>query len=149
MDNKHYYYDGTTILTKYATLWDGYLKYSSKDIIPDFHIVEDILVEICDINFYISVTEDHIYISLCQDSSYYAHQFEKHIKIVIKEFEDKFNISISNGKFNATEVKHQGDQYKYTITKDDISGRIILKKRVLNWDKKDGVITKSMNKLTI
>ena len=110
MHNKHYYYDGTDLSIKYATLWNGFLIYSLKEEKPDHLIINDILTEICNINFYISITDDHIYISLCQDSQYYFHQFEKHIKTVIKEFEDKFKISISNGNFNATEIRHQGDQ---------------------------------------
>jgi hypothetical protein len=66
------------------------------------------------------------------DEFYYYHQFEKSIKSAIKETELKFNIVITNGEFYGNELKHNGNQYKYTISKKD--DKIILKKKILNWD---------------
>ena len=137
---KRYYFDGHDLDKNYSTLWNGFLELESNTIKLINHYdcqtnneLEDLISEICDINFYIYIIDLKIYISLCQDSKYYYHQFEKDIKKVIIEIENKFNVTINCGEFNATEVRHQGDQYKYTITKNENSN-IILKKKVLNWD---------------
>jgi hypothetical protein len=138
---KRYYYDNCDINEKYPTLWNGFLEYNSNiiELTQDREEkntnreLDDILTNICDINFYVYIIDSKIYISLCQDSKYYYFQFEKDIKNVITAIENKFNVKIDYAEFNATEIKHQGNQYKYTITKDK-SSKIILKKKILNWD---------------
>ena len=137
---KRYYFDSFDLDKKYATLWNGFLEYNSNIIEctkergdNTNRILDDLISEICDINFYIYLLDSKIYFSLCQDSQYYYNQFEKDIKKVITEIENKFNVKIEYGEFNATELKHQGNQYKYTITKDKTC-KIILKKKILNWD---------------
>jgi len=131
---KRYYFDGTDLDKNYATLWNGFLEYNSNTHIIDNtnKALDDLITSICDINFYISLFNSKIYISLCQDSKYYYYQFEKDIKLMIDKIENQFNIKIDNGEFNATELKHQGNQYKYSISKD-IDSKIILKKKVLSW----------------
>ena len=137
--SKRYYFDDTCLDTVYPTLWNGMLNCDDCTIpISENYYqnsnreLDDLLADICEANFCINIYDNTIYISLCQDTRYYYYQFEKDIKNVIKSIEQKFNINIINGEFNATEVKHQGDQYKYTISKND-DGSISLKKRVLNW----------------
>jgi hypothetical protein len=139
---KRYYFDDTHVNTKYATLWNGFLTYA-----PDSKYIElsegyycnsnreldDIVAEITDINFYTYLADDKIYFSLCQDSLYYVHDFEKHIKKLINKLEEHFSIKIASGEFNAVEVNHFSNQYKYTITKKD--DNFSLKKKVLNWTK--------------
>ncbi len=142
-----YYYMDTQSDKIYATLWNGFLKYKKLDEHPiPFLDIDNILVDICNINFYVHLDNEYIYISLCQDEKYYAHQFEIHIKKVIRSFEEKFNLQILSGEFNATELRHQGDQIKYTISKLS-NNNISLKKRILNWEsyerrKKHGNIEK-------
>jgi archaellin len=137
---KRYYYDGYDLDKKYATLWNGFLEYNSNNIEytkdrgdNTNRELDDLVTNICNINFYIYILNSKIYISLCQDTKYYYYDFEKDIKKVIGEIEDKFKVKIDYGEFNATELKHHGNQYKYTITKDKTS-KIILKKKILNWD---------------
>jgi hypothetical protein len=133
---KRYYFDSHNLDSKYATLWNGYLEYNKNDMKINIEYISqlnDLITDICDVNFYVNDIDNKIYISLCQDSHYYYHQFEKDIKKLIIEIENKFSINIFYGEFNATEVKHQGNQYKYTITKDE-NLKIILKKKTLNWD---------------
>ena len=137
---KRYYYDGYELDKKYATLWNGFLDYNSNNIEytkdrgdNTNRELDDLVTDICDINFYIYLLDSKIYISLCQDAKYYYYQFEKDIKKVIIEIENKFNVKIDYGEFNATELRHNGDQYKYTITKN-IDAKIVLKKKILNWN---------------
>jgi hypothetical protein len=136
---KRYYFDGYELDKKYATLWNGYLEFNPNIIeVVDYYDgktnleLEDMVTDICNINFYVYINSSKIYFSLCQDSIYYYDDFERDIKKVIIAIENKFNIKIYHGEFNATEVKHQGNQYKYTISKDEESN-IILKKKILNW----------------
>lgn len=130
-----YYFDNTNLLTKYGTLWDGFLTFNLISELPsDTNTqISDILVEICDINFFTNVIENNIYISLDTDSYFYYYDFEKTIKSAIIEIEKKLKINISYGEFNATEVKHYSNIYKYTISKND-DNSILLKKKTLNWD---------------
>jgi hypothetical protein len=51
----------------------------------------------------------------------------------VEKIEEICDINITYGDFNATELKHDGNQYKYTITRAE-DKKIILKKRVLNWE---------------
>lgn len=138
---KRYYFDDTPVNTKYATLWNGFLDYAhgSKfiELSEGYYCnsnrdLDDIVSELTEINFYTYLADNKIYFSLCQDSHYYVHDFEKHIKKLIIKLEEHFSIKIASGIFNANEVKHFGNQYKYTITKDDHN--FSLKKKVLNWD---------------
>jgi hypothetical protein len=133
-----YYFDNTNLLTKYGTLWDGFLTFNfniQNWKIPENmnSVLSDILVEICDINFYTNIIENNIYISLDTDSYFYYYDFEKTIKSAIIEIEKKFEINVNYGEFNAIEVKHYSNQYKYTISKND-DNSILLKKKTLNWD---------------
>lgn len=132
-----YYFDNTNLLTKYGTLWNGFLTFNFNIQtwkMPENmnSILSDILVEICDINFYTNIIENNIYISLDTDSYFYYYDFEKTIKSAIIEIEKKFEININYGEFNAIEVKHYSNQYKYTISKNN-DNSILLKKKTLNW----------------
>jgi len=133
---KRYYFDNTQIDANYSTIWYGFLIYDSSknniSITENYYqksnsILDDLLCEICDVNFYINIINNYIHISICQDCKYYYYQFEKDIKNVIKEIENKFNVTIESGEFNAVECKYNGNQYKYTITKNNQN--IILKKK--------------------
>lgn len=129
---KRYYFDEKDE-NNYATLWNGFLEFSNNNNIEISDMeVNDIMTEVCDINFYIYVNNTKIFFSLCQDSKYYYHQFEKDILNSIKKIENKFNICILNGEFNAVEIKHNGCQYKYNILKDNDS-KFVLKKKILSW----------------
>jgi hypothetical protein len=125
-----YYFDNTDILNHYPTIWHGYL-YTKIDepYLNENSIwpLNDILVEICDVNFYIYLINNYIYLSICTDSRYYAANFEKHIRKAIKALEKKLNINIEKGEFFANECKPMGIQYKYTILKDS-DDKISLKK---------------------
>jgi len=136
-----YYFDNTNIDTNYSTIWYGFLIYdNSKNnilISENYHqksnrILDDLLCELCNMNFYVNIINNYIHISVCQDSKYYYYEFEKDIKVAIKEIEDKFNVIIESGEFSANECKYNGNQYKYTITKNK-DKNVILKKRILNW----------------
>ncbi len=151
-----YYYENTHLETRYPTLWNGYLKYEKKINSVPLNVidVDTILVDICDVNFYINIDDRNhgdykIYLSLCRDTDYYYTQFEKHIKKVIAKLEDFFNITIIDVEFYGTEVKHMGNQYKYTISKTD--GKIVLKKRTLNWAvlDKNSTIDSKINNLSL
>jgi hypothetical protein len=153
--SKYYYFDNTNLDTYYPTLWKGYIKYgniNSNNNHLNIIDIDNILIDICDINFYINIdgNDGKIYISLCQDSKYYYHQFEKHIKKVISKLEEFFNIVFINAEFYANEVKHLGNQYKYTI--DKLDNKVVLKKKTLNWsviDKSINNIDMSINKLSL
>lgn len=137
--SEKYYFMNTNLDTNYATLWNGFFKFDKFDCNPIPYLdIDNILLDICDVNFYINLDleKNLLYISLCQDEKYYIYQFEKHIKKVIKKFEECLNIIITSAEFNATELKHEGYQYKYNVTRD-INNRIILKKRILNWENID------------
>lgn len=132
--NEIYYFTNTKLETSYSTLWSGYIYFKKIDNTPiRLEDVDNILVDICNINFYIKIDILHIYISMDQDEKYYHHQFEKHIKKIINKFEEMFNITVINGIFNATELKHQGNQYRYRISKK-IDNKILVSKKVLNWE---------------
>lgn len=129
---KRYYFDEIDE-NNYATLWNGFLEISNNNNIKISDMeVSDIMTEVCNINFYIYVNDTKIFISLCQDSKYYFYQFEKDILNAIRKIENKFNISILNGEFNAVEIKHNGSQYKYSILKNNDS-KFELKKKILSW----------------
>jgi hypothetical protein len=137
---KKYYFENTNLDKIYSTLWNGEFIYNG-DKIPlslDYHQesnreLDDILTENLDVNFYVSLIDNNIHISCCSDFKFYFYDFEKYIKRTILNIESKFNIYIYFGNFNATEIKHNGNQYKYTINKNN-ENKIILKKRILNWE---------------
>ena len=161
-----YYFDSTNIDTNYSTIWYGFLIYdNSKNNISisenyfqkSNRLLDDLLCELTDTNFYVNIINNHIHISICQDSKYYYYQFEKDIKNIIKEIENKFIVSIEGGEFSAVECKYNGNQYKYTISKNK-DKNIILKKRILNWENyeskkrklnKIDELSKSTNELSI
>ena len=155
MENNKYYFQNTIVETEFPTLWDGYLTYEADKLIEisDNYFqksnreLDDLLQEICDIHFYVSLIDNTIYLSICRDSHFYYQDFEKNIKKIIKEIEIKFNISIKSGQFNANEVKHGGSQYKYTINKDN--DKISVKRKILNWETYDDKVVKKMKDLKI
>ena len=135
-----YYFEDTTLNTKYPTLWNGYLLYNGQNISVSENYwqrsnrdLDNLLTEICEINFYVSIIDNRIHISVCGDSFFYYYNFEKTIKKVIKKIEKKFNINITESEFFATELKHMGNQYKYNTSRDEKNEKIILKKKTLNW----------------
>ena len=131
-----YYFDNTNLLNKYPTLWRGHFKYNIDSTYIDINklnILKDIINEITKINFYINIEENYIYISLCQDSLYYHHEFDKDIIKIINEIENYFNINIEEGEFHAIEVKHYASQYKYIISKN-INNKITINKKIFNFD---------------
>ena len=137
-----YYFDNTNIDTNYSTIWYGFLIYDNSknniSITENYYqksnqILDDLLCEICNINFYVNIINNYIHISVCQDFKYYYYQFEKDIKNVIREIENKFIVIIESGEFNAIECKYNSNQYKYTISKNK-DKNIILKKKILNWE---------------
>ena len=147
MINEKYYFleksvTGIDINITYPTLWHGYLTYVKNDITDKSPInlldIDNILIDICDNNFYLNNDSENIYISLDRDSKYYVEQFEKQIKKVIKQIEEMLYVTVTYGEFNATEIKHNGSQYKYTLTRNKTDNKIILKKIILNWDVLDG-----------
>jgi hypothetical protein len=146
--NTKYYFENSIIESVYPTIWHGYLSY--KKILEDAILIniseiDDILVTICEMNFYISVFDNNIYLSLCRDQNYYIHDFEKHIKKIIQTIENKFKIYILEGLFDANEIKHNGYQYKFFINR--INDDIILKKKTLNWESYEN--KKKVRKLNI
>ena len=153
---KRYYFDETCMDTVYPTLWDGmlnceectiqisenYFQHSNREL-------DDLITEICGRYIDINIRDNTINFNITTDSSYYYYDFEKDIKKLIKEIEQKFNINIINGEFNATEVKYQGDKYKYTIIKNN-DNSITLKKKLFNWtsyEKKDDVLSRITKKI--
>jgi len=158
-----YYFEDTTLNTKYPTLWNGYLLYNGENIsISENYwqrsnrILDDLLTDICDVNFYVTLIDNNIYLSVCGDSSFYYYNFEKTIKKAIKNIEKKFNINITESEFFATELKPMGNQYKYSTSKNcDVDGneKIILKKKTLNWityenkNETDNIILKKKTKI--
>ena len=148
-----YYFEKTILEKKYATLWDGYLTYEGN--IPISHDysnkeLDDILTEICDVNFYVSIMDNNIYLSVCSDFHFYITNFEKTIKKAIKNINDKFKVKIKEGHFNALEVKHSGNQYRYIIRIDDSdNNKYILKKKVLNWSVLDNDLVDKLKKLSV
>lgn len=133
---KKYYFDNTNLDKVHATLWNGYLvcESSAANILKSKEKeLDEIFAEICNINFYINIINNTIYISLCQDEKYYFYEFEKDIKNVIESIQEKYKIKIVSGEFNAIEIKNFGNQYKYII-KNINDNKISLKKKILNWD---------------
>jgi len=140
MSNSKYYYDNNPYFNKdkYKTLWNGYLAYKIDDTyISDERQLNDILVDVCERNFYITLQENYIYLSFDSDEYLYHYQFEKMIKPSINKIQENFKIFIEEGEFYATEIKHCGNQYKYTINQSinhDNEKKITIKKKTMNWE---------------
>lgn len=135
-----YYWDDTkhiNVLERFSTIWKGTITKKDVDdpwILPDkIKILEDIFTDVCDRNFYIYLDENHIYISLCQDSPYLYYEFEKSILKLLKTIEKKFTIKIEGGEFYCWECRPMANSYKYKIYKKE--NKFKLKKIVLNWEK--------------
>jgi hypothetical protein len=142
MDEQKYYFDNVNP-DIFSTVWYGFFLYEENDIqIPisenyyqqSNRELDDLLSEICEINFYVTLNNNYIYLSIDSDTKYYYYYFEKNLKDIILKIEEKFNIHIQNGEFNAIEYRPNGNQYIYTISRsNDENKRIILKKKILNW----------------
>jgi hypothetical protein len=128
--SNQYYFDNTNLLTRYYTIWYGFINYKTiNPIILDESLVNDVLTEVCDINFYIHFHENNIYLSIDSDSEYYITKFEKDIKPAIKALEDTFQIKFESAEFNANEYNPHGKRYKYRIFRE--GEKLILKKTCL------------------
>ena len=137
-----FYWDDTThinVLERFSTIWKGILKSENIDdnwIKPEqIKDLEDLFTKVAERNFYIHLDENHIYISLCQDSPYHYYEFEKDGLKLFKDIEKKFNVKISSGEFYCWECKPMPNSYRYVIFKRD--NKFKMKKTVLNWDKYD------------
>ena len=129
-----YYFD-LPYTRKYDTIWYGYLEFDR--ISDDFNVslLNDILVEIADINFYINIENNKIYLSIDNDGNYYDNnKFENNIRNIITQISKIYSINFLNGEFTGIEYKPDGNQYKYKITNNIGEHKIDIKKRVLNWD---------------
>ena len=128
--SNQYYFDNTNLLTRYYTIWYGFINYKTTNpIILDESLVNDVLTEACDINFYIHFHENNIYLSIDNDSEYYITKFEKDIKPAIKALEDTLQINFESAEFNANEYNPHGKRYKYRIFRE--GEKLILKKTCL------------------
>lgn len=134
-----YYWDDIShinVLERYKTIWKGTLINTNIDsnwLKPDeVKQFDDLLINICDRNFYINVDENNIYLSLCQDSPYYYYEFEKNILKLLRSAEKKFNITINEGEFYCWECRPLANSYRYRIYKKD--NKFKLKKSVQNWN---------------
>jgi hypothetical protein len=140
--SKKYYFDELQN-TKFDTIWYGFIEFDTlnNNILNDnikMSNITDIIIDISNVNFYIFIEENRIYLSLDNDRYYYTYTcFEKTIReIIYKLIEylsgDTINkIEFINGEFTGVEYKPNGCQYKYKLTK--IDSKISLKKRILNW----------------
>lgn len=137
-----YYWDDTkhiNVLERYSTIWKGTLINGDIDkpwINPEkLKELEDVFTDIGERNFYINLDENHIYVSLCQDSPYYFYEFEKYIIKLLKSIEKKFKVKINGGEFYCWECRPMANSYRYNIYKKDSKFKI--KKNTLNWEKYD------------
>jgi hypothetical protein len=140
--SKKYYFDELQN-NKFDTIWYGFIEFDTlnNNILNDnikMSNITDIIVDISNVNFYIFIEENRLYLSLDNDRYYYTYTcFEKTIReIIYKLIEylsgDNINkIEFINGEFTGVEYKPNGCQYKYKLTK--IDNKISLKKRILNW----------------
>ena len=135
-----YYYSNHSDI-KSPILWDGEITFHS-DISYDNAKMEkdirDLFDTIFEVNFYIHVYEETIYLSLCMDSFLSCSVFEKLCKKALKKTEEECNIYLIQGRVFAYEVKHHGNQCRYTISKKD-NGSFYVGKTVLNWEAYDKI----------
>lgn len=130
---KKYYFDQTSILKKYDTVWYGFIVFS-ENINKEQYLSEwiDITCEILDVDFYYQVEQKTLYISLDNDGYYlYTSKLEKNIREWIKRMESLMNCTSVSGELNAIEYQPMGSQFRYYLTK--INDEIIIKKKTLGW----------------
>jgi len=155
-----YFFDN---ITKFDTVWYGFIKFEKSicilneenKIIQDYEenkmiedeenrindienrikeMINDIIIEIADVNFYINYLEETIYLSLENDGFYYDYtKFEKEIRPIITKISEVFNNKFINGEFTGIEYKPDGVQYKYRLQNDEANNKYTMKKRILNW----------------
>ena len=134
--SKKYYFD-LPYTRKYETIWYGYLEFDKiKDY--DVSLLNEVITEITNINFYINIENNKIYLSVDNDGNYYgSSRFENDIRNIITHIEKHLSknrvINFLNGEFTAIEYKPDGNQYKYKLTNNLDQKKIDIKKRVLNW----------------
>ena len=134
--SKKYYFD-IPYKRKYETIWYGYLEFDNiKDY--DISLLYDNFTELFDINFYINIEDNKMYLSIDNDWNFYGYdRFENDIRNIITHIEKYLSkneiINFISGEFTAIEYKPDGNQYKYKLTNNLDEKKIDIKKRVLNW----------------
>ena len=134
--SKKYYFD-LPYTRKYETIWYGYLEFDKiKDY--DVSLLNEVITEITNINFYINIENNKIYLSVDNDGNYYgSSRFENDIRNIITHIEKYLSkneiINFISGEFTAIEYKPDGNQYKYKLANNLDQKKIDIKKRVLNW----------------
>lgn len=134
--SKKYYFD-IPYIRKYETIWYGYLEFDNiKDY--DISLLYDNFTELFDINFYINIEDNKMYLSIDNDWNFYGYdRFENDIRNIITHIEKHLSkneiINFLSGEFTAIEYKPDGNQYKYKLTNNLDQKKIDIKKRVLNW----------------
>ena len=134
--SKKYYFD-IPYIRKYETIWYGYLEFDNiKDY--DISLLYDNFTELFDINFYINIDDNKMYLSIDNDWNFYGYdRFENDIRNIITHIEKYLSkneiINFISGEFTAIEYKPDGNQYKYKLTNNLDEKKINIKKRVLNW----------------
>jgi len=149
----------------YPTLSNGFFRYEYfliSNIEPINYIdIDTILLDICNVNFYIKydIQKKEIYLSLDCDEIYYIYQFERQFKTIVNKLNTHFNINIIYGEFYANEIKCGTFQYVYIITKNN-NNKLTIKKKNLNsllentksgreQDEEDDVINNNLHNLKI
>ena len=137
--SKKYYFD-IPYTRKYETIWYGYLEFDKKIeiFINDISLFYDNFTELFDINFYINIEDNKMYLSIDNDWNFYGYdRFENDIRNIITHIEKHLSkneiINFISGEFTAIEYKPDGNQYKYKLTNNLDQKKIDIKKRVLNW----------------
>ena len=137
--SKKYYFD-IPYTRKYETIWYGYLEFDKKIeiFINDISLFYDNFTELFDINFYINIEDNKMYLSIDNDWNFYGYdRFENDIRNIITHIEKHLSkneiINFISGEFTAIEYKPDGNQYKYKLTNNLDEKKIDIKKRVLNW----------------
>lgn len=130
--SKKYYFD-IPYTRKYETIWYGFLEFDNIKDNTNTSLLNDIIVEITNINFYINIEDNKIYLSVDNDGNYYDNnRFENDIRNIITQISKNCFINFLNGEFTGVEYKPDGNQYKYKIINTE--HKIDIKKRVLNWN---------------
>ena len=137
--SKKYYFD-IPYTRKYETIWYGYLEFDKKIeiFINDISLFYDNFTELFDINFYINIEDNKMYLSIDNDWNFYGYdRFENDIRNIITHIEKHLSkneiINFISGEFTAIEYKPDGNQYKYKLINNLDQKKIDIKKRVLNW----------------
>ena len=135
--SKKYYFD-IPYTRKYETIWYGYLEYDNiKNY--DISLLNEIIIEITNISFYINIEDNKMYLSVDNDGNFYGYnKFENDIRNIIMQIEQVLStndkVNFISGEFTAIEYKPDGNQYKYKLTNNLTEHKIDIKKRVLNWN---------------